>query len=354
MPTLKDVAKKAGVSYGTVSEVLNLGKADRYSKETVKKVIESAKALNYQPHYFAQSLKKQKTKVIGVTTGGSNFLKVFNNPYVGDLFTGMGNYLGRTKYKLLFHHFQIDIDWQEILDFASSRMVDGILIFLYSRYIDSPESRRTIDQFSRLGIPYVMVHSLRRQMPGPGIGVDCIKGTEMAVEHLLQHGYQSVGLVTVKEPAGHLVEMEEGFVKALERYGHPGDKKYIYRAENVGTDNGYSFAGDLLKSNDRPRSLFIVDDSIAFGMLAKFREAKFGVPEELALIGFGDEIPQGYCPTELTSVKQPAVEKGYKACEMLVDLIDHPGKINKTKSLIIEPQLTLRKSCGCQKQGIIH
>jgi LacI family transcriptional regulator len=93
--------------------------------------------------------------------------------------------------------------------------------------------------------------------------------------------------------------------------------------------------------------MFITHDAIAYGMMKRLTEAGLRIPEDLAMVGFGDLIPQRFITTDLTSLNQPGYEKGFKAGEMLVQRLE--GKAGKkNRNVLLDPPLVVRKSCGCK------
>ena len=99
---MKDIAKRAGITRQTVSEILN-NKFSRVSDATRQRVLQIAKELNYRPNQLARSLKTGKTNIIGFTYSGLTRLRFFKHPYLGDLHTGAGEFLSLRQYKLIFH-----------------------------------------------------------------------------------------------------------------------------------------------------------------------------------------------------------------------------------------------------------
>jgi len=103
MATLSDVAKKANVSRNTVSKIINLQKLDEFKEDTIQRVKETARLLNYQPHYFAQSLKKGSTGIIGIQGGMSSFFST--HAYFTKVYHGIRRYLAPKKYMFIFNDF---------------------------------------------------------------------------------------------------------------------------------------------------------------------------------------------------------------------------------------------------------
>jgi DNA-binding LacI/PurR family transcriptional regulator len=140
----------------------------------------------------------------------------------------------------------------------------------------------------------------------------------------------------------------KGFKQGLARYDRTLQPEFIYAAEHLGEKSGYQVAEEMLKGgNPLPRALFVVDDILAYGVIKGFTDAGRRVPQDVAIIGFGDIDSHGTFLTDLTTVRQPARQKGYQAAELLHTLIEHPDERKKPHAIILEPTLTIRRSCGC-------
>ena len=132
------MARKARVSYNTVSEIINLGREAKFAWQTVKRVKEAAEELGYSTNYFARFLKTGRTYLIGVSGLSPVILtRGFKNPYLTDVYQGIGEFFVNTEYKLIFHHYTITRQLGELYELARHRLVDGIIFILFSHKINS-------------------------------------------------------------------------------------------------------------------------------------------------------------------------------------------------------------------------
>jgi DNA-binding LacI/PurR family transcriptional regulator len=158
---------------------------------------------------------------------------------------------------------------------------------------------------------------------------------------LIDRGYKSVGLVYRPIPETHYEEMHEGYIKAMQEAGRAIDERYVFQCGAQDRGPAYQWADQLIKQKtELPEALFVTGDNIATGMIKRFTEAGIRVPEDLAVVGFGDEDEPFF--VSLTTVAQPAADKGKKAAEYLLDAIEKPEKADRKWFYCFEPELIIR------------
>jgi LacI family transcriptional regulator len=353
--TMKDIAKRVGITRQTVSEILN-NKFSRVSDATRQRVLQIAKELNYQPNQLARSLKTGKTNIIGFTYSGLTRLRFFKHPYLGDLHTGAGEYLSSRKQKLIFHLYDPDHNVDQIGELVNSRVVDGFIFVLFSINLDHFFNYQR-KHLKSTGIPFVVIHSTNRDLGCPSVGLDCQAGGFTATPHLIEHGYKNIGILLPPGQEGriaqygHYQDFINGYKDALSKNNRLVDNNLIFRSPAFGPGGGERFVQEWLENNRKmPRAFFVTEDQIAYGMIKAFRKKGVKVPEDVALIGFGDNLEQDFAGGDLTSIRQPGVEKGKAASEILMELIENPDQKPASETVILEPTMTIRESCGC-KQG---
>jgi DNA-binding LacI/PurR family transcriptional regulator len=336
------------MSYPSVSEILNGGKQHRYAKATVARVQRAAKKLGYEVHPFAKSLKTGKTNIIGVTTLGDDVLGDFNIPYAGKIYAGISDFFTRHNYRLIFDNLpHLATGAERTLSLAQSRLVDGLLFLLFSIDI-----KRFKDQdahlLEKMGLPYVVIHSLGEKLGSNSVGLDCTHGGFLATAHLIKHGYRTIGCV-VSHNKLHCYNLYQGYAQALRHYGRTVEEKFTYPVPGGDTiREGYGLAEKMLASGQElPRALVVVDECYAHGIIKKFREAGVRVPQDMAIIGFGDVNHEAVEMNDLNTLAQPAHAKGRAAGELLFNLLQ--GKPPQPlRHIIFKPELLINKSCGCQ------
>lgn len=342
--TMEDIAKKAGVSRHTVSKVLN-NRECYVGQQTRQKVLSVVKELNYQPNYFARSLKEGKTNIIGITTISNN-IGVFEQHYPANIYSGISRFFSDKDYKLIFHNFKQSGSVYPYEELTRTRMVDGIILLLFARDLEVFRKNRVVAQLKAAGMPLVVIHSLTEDFGCPAVGLDTRYGGYLATRHLLEHGYQEVGFIGFKRMDWQQRDYIAGYRQALAEGRIKENGEFTYTATGAGSEDGYRLASDLLEQEKHlPRALVVFTDEVAFGMIAAFREAGVRVPEDIALTSFRNDNHAALLLTGLTTVHEPAQDKGYKAAEMLLKMLDDPKK--KPKPFFFKPKLIKRTSCGC-------
>jgi LacI family transcriptional regulator len=264
------------------------------------------------------------------------------------VFQGIGEFFSPGHVKLIFQDYQEPGDPLHWFELAHRRMVDGMIFILYSNDVANfiASSREFLQQRS---LPVVVVHSLRESLPCHSVGLDCRKGGALAVTHLIEHGYESIGFVSPGWGNPHLVDLRAGYREALQAHGMTFRDEWSITVKHYHAPGAYQETRALLQQGFRfPRALLISDDSAAYGMLKAFRDAGVNVPGEVALVGFGDSLNEDLYMPEMTSVRQPGREKGEQAAKLLFELVNN-GRAVKPRTIILEPTLTVRETCGCKQ-----
>jgi DNA-binding LacI/PurR family transcriptional regulator len=138
-----------------------------------------------------------------------------------------------------------------------------------------------------------------------------------------------------------------GYQEALQAKGMTVNQDHIYTLPAEIDNPGSVLAKDMIAKKNLPRALFIADEGAANNMVAGFKNAGISIPDDLAIIVFGNDINEQYYATELTTIQQPGRGKGKQAVEMVMDMIEHPERINESRQEILKLALKVRTSCGC-------
>jgi DNA-binding LacI/PurR family transcriptional regulator len=342
--TILDIARKAKVSYTAVSDILNRGMEDRFSAHTIERVRRIALSLGYEANHFAQSLKKGKTNIIGIVNPGGVLFDHWD-PYFSNVFMGLASFCARQDYKLVFLPLA-----ENMAESRSSqrpgRMVDGLVYILLSSQLDAFQKEHAA-YLKKLRVPFVLVTSFRNILPHPSVGVDCLAGGLAATRHLIEgHGYETVGFVLTQQQHEHHNELLAGYQQALRACGRSVMRRFIYRTDGIMDQDGYALGRQLAQERaNLPRAIITVSYPMALGMLRGFREAGLSVPQDVALIAFGENLKE-YEIAGLTIIEQPSAEKGRAAGELLYQLIEGKENTQMPESRILTPRLIIRQSCG--------
>jgi LacI family transcriptional regulator len=331
--TLEDIARKAGVSRSTVSRVVNGHPNVR--DEVRERVWSVIKSTGYHPNAAARTLASQRSSMIGLVLPRS-VSSFFTDPYFPHLTQGIAQACNQYDYTLSLFLIGTKEDEEKIFPRISRRgLLDGILL-QSGQFGD-----QLIDRLVGSNIPLVIAGRPFHSDDISYIDVDNVNAAEQAVSHLIRLGRRRIGTITGSTNSTVSIDRKEGYLKALIKHGLQPDQSLI--AEGDFTDeSGYQAMHRLLAT--QPDAVFAASDLMAIGAMRAAREAGLKVPGDIAFVGF-DDLPiaaRAECP--LTTIRQPVVEFGAKAVEILLDLIENG--IEPARQVIMSTKLIIRKSCG--------
>lgn len=333
--TIKDVAKHSGVSIASVSYVLN-GKESRVSPETLKKIHNSIKILNYIPNFSARSLVNKTSKLIGVMIPQTEAHKqlLLENPFYSEVISGIESQLRECGYHLILSG---TVDGQSYLNLSQERNLDGVIIMgIYSEQL--------YEEFKQIKIPIVLVDSYINDNYFRKIGIDDEYGGYLATKHLIDSGHRNIALVTGKIRADGVVEKRFlGYKRALK------EASIFYNPDHVFEHSvSYSFgleAGQLIvKRFPEITAAFTSSDMMALGLIKGIQDSGKTVPDDISIIGFDDiSISKMFIPG-LTTIKQDINLKGVKAAQLLIELIEGNNKGQDEPELILPLKVVERQT----------
>ncbi len=326
-PTIKDVAREAGVSIGTVSNALNGG---RYVNiKTKEKVMEAVKKLQYIPNLNGKYLKTGSTKMFGFFTNS------IAGPYFGTLVDSMVRQCERMGYHLAIY---VTKESSVILGNIMGQRLDGVLI-----YEDTTVREDEIKMLQKEGIKAVF---LDREVKMPGISsvlFDSYKAGYEAAKYLINLGHKRIGFIECVDEVIDSLRRKEGYLSALSEIGIKDsdalilqgafEKEYTYNAIR-----GFIRA----RAKDLPDAFIAGNDLSAIGCIEALRMDGYRIPEDISVMGVDDiEIAQYYAPA-LTTIRNPISMQGMLAIETLVNLVEEKeeGDIKR-----LEGTLVVRDSC---------
>lgn len=334
--TAKEIARELGISVMTVSRALN--NRPNVDAETRTRVQEAARRLGYVPNRIAKSLVLQRTHIIGVV------VPEITHSFFPEAIRGIEEVASQAGYHLILTHSAEDaVREDEVIHLLESQQVDGILI----SKAQTVENNNTYQQLIARRMPLVFFDRCV-----PGIGANCVSvddeaGAKRITEHLIKvHRYQRIAHLSGPQHVSIGRTRLEGFKKALQENHWPFYEEMVVEA-GFHEAGGYRAMKTLLEfpPEQWPRAVVAVNDPAAFGAMKAIREAQLGIPGNIALVGFSDDIRAELMPVPLTTVRQPAYKVGKKAAERLIGEIE--GNSRVIEEIIVETEQVIRRSCGC-------
>jgi LacI family transcriptional regulator len=307
--TIVDVAKKAGVSFATVSRVLNDGANVKPEKR--QRVLRAIKQLGYTTNLQARSLRAGRSHLIGL------LVRDIGTAYIGEIMRGVDLELAAAKYDVMLYTTHRRQTQESAYVTALTRgMTDGLLLVLPRH----PEAYlKTLRQKK---FPYVVIDHQGIDDRGPAVGATNRAGGYDATRYLLELGHRRIGMITGTMNLGCSRERLDGYRVALREQGIAYDADLI-RDGQFKQPRGYAAAIELLNLPQPPTAIFASNDVMAFGAMEAAREVGKKIPDDISIIGF-DDIPQaGQVHPPLTTIRQPLEEMGRRAARMLLQIIEN-------------------------------
>ena len=329
MATIIEVARKAGVSIGTVSNVIR-GTA-RVRPALCERVQAAIRELDYHPNDLARSLKLRQTYMLGM------LLPDITNPFFPSILRGAEEKALERGYLLVAANTDEQIDREKrILSALRSRRVDGILL-VSAPGQDIDHIRAAVEA----GIPIVCLDRNVPQLSLDCIMLDNVRGAQDCVRHLMRVGYDEIAIITGDLQLAIARERLNGYEEAFREVGKAVSRDLILVGD-FRRESGYRLAKELLLRRHRPSAIFVSNGVMTLGVLQAFDEVGVRCPEDVGLATFDDLVGDHFQP-RLTVVSQPGYEIGAIGAELLMDRIE--GKITSAASTVrIPPALIVRDS----------
>ncbi|MEK8131374.1 LacI family DNA-binding transcriptional regulator [Paenibacillus filicis] len=316
-PTIKDVAKAAGVSTATVSYALN-GRTDKVSNETIERIKQIIETINYIPDFSARSLVKNQSKLIGIVIPQTESHKqlILENPFYSEIISGIEGKLREHGYHLLLSGVN---QGESYLNLSVQRNLDGaIMMGIY------PE--QFYDGFKKIKIPIVLIDSYINDSYFKRIGIDDEYGGYLATKHLIDKGHSNIGLITGAIRKDGVVEKRFlGYKRAIREANFFYNPDYVFE-DSMSYEHGMA-AGKLIASkHPEITAVFATGDMVAFGAIRSLINEGKRVPEDISVIGFDDISMSKMFIPPLTTIRQSITEKGAVAAELLIHMIQGNGE----------------------------
>jgi len=331
-PSISDVAKLAGVSLGTVSNVLN--SPDRVRTETVEKVTRAIVQLGFVRNDAARQLKAGKSRALGLVVLDTS------NPFFAELARGAENAAVESGYQIFLGNSASDpLREASYLKMFQEQRLSGLLV---SPVRELRDQARVLRQ---MGTQMVFVDSKADPSMACSVSVDDIAGGRLAIEHLLKIDRNRIGFVGGSLEISQVGDRYHGAKEAVRKTrGAATLKLYGAKSQDVisGREVGIAIARE--PESTRPNAIFAANDLLAIGLLQAFTMiGGLDVPRDIAIIGYDDIDFAEATVVPLTSIKQPASLLGKTALQMLVDEIENPSE-HIHRLVTFQPELVVRAS----------
>ena len=335
--TLRDVAKRAGVSAMTVSRVIN-GR-DGVDTETQRRVEEAIEALDYVPSRIARGLISQKTATLGL------IVPDVVNPFFSLVVRGAELIARRAGYRVLLCNSEGDLRLErEYIEDLVAHRVEGLLLAPAN-----DQSRHSIFPLLRRDFPLVLIDRAVPDIDCDSIVSDNAAGARRLVQHLIAVGHRNIAHLTDAEDTSTGRDRLKGYQEALAAAGIPYHEELALRT-TVDQIGGYRATQMLLSMESIPTAIFAVNNMTAVGAMKALRERGMSVPEDMGLVCFDEVEHLAVLSPFLTVIDQPAETFGSLGTQLLLERI--AGKAGpRTRRIGLQTDLIVRVSC-CSKVGV--
>jgi len=333
MSTIRDVAKLAGVSAGTVSNVLN--RPSYVNQDTRKRVQAAIEELGFVPRQRARQYRPGRVRNLGIAVAN------LDNPFFVDVALGAEELAKELDVGVVICNSAYDpVREDQNLDLLVQQRVQGIII----SPVDEHSSR--LQALRDRGVPMVFVDRVTDDRDCWSVVVDDNLGGRLGMNHLIEKGHTKIAFVGHPQNSMKVKARLQGAREALAQTGRSDLELELINVESWTVQEG-NYAAKLIADRDpelRPTAIFCANDIMALGMLQTLERLGISVPRDLAIVGYDDLAWAEMSMIPLTTVRQPRHLLGYTAVEMIMELLDHPNQSVRARHVVLDPELIVRES----------
>ncbi|MFF7365169.1 substrate-binding domain-containing protein [Streptomyces sp. NPDC008125] len=328
---IKDVARRAGVSVGTVSNVIN--RPESVLPETRARVLAAIEELGYVRSESARQLRAGRSRIMAL------LVLDMGNPFFVDVARGAERAARKAGLGVMVcNSDQNPAEEAEYLGLFAEQRVCGVLV------TPADASGRNLESFGRHQIPFVLVDRVASGPDSCSVSVDDVRGGALAVGHLVQAGHRSVAYVSGLGDLHQIRDRRVGALAALAEAGLPPEALVEIASDRLDVAAGRDAGARLLGLVPRPTAVFCANDLLALGVLQALYAAGVRVPGDVAIVGYDDIEFAAAAAVPLTSVRQPAVRMGQLAAELLLEESDDDSGTHEHRGVLLQPELVVRAS----------
>ena len=333
--SLKDLARELGVSIATVSRALR--SSPEIGKEMQERVKELAKKLNYRPNPFAQSLRKEAPKVIGVVV--PNLV----THYYAAVLDGIEDEARRAGYSVISanSHESCDDEARAIDNFLGLH-VEGIIACLAQTTTDYQH----YEEISDMGVPLVFFGRTCLTDRFSSVTANGDEAAQMATQHLIDTGSRRIAFIGGPNHLDMVRRRKHGYLEALRENRIPIDRD-IVACDKIDYQVALDATLRLLDLPSPPDAILAFNDIITFAAFTAIKERGLRIPEDVALIGFTDDAHAAYVTPRMSAIEDQSHLMGVTACQLLLKNIAGDQKVYKK---IVPQQLVIRETSAKNKK----
>ncbi|MBK0370757.1 LacI family DNA-binding transcriptional regulator [Flavobacterium agrisoli] len=333
--TIYDIAKKLNITAATVSRALNNNA--KISETTRKLVMETANQMNYKQNQLAQALRSGRSNNVGVIVP-----RVDSN-FFGSTIRGIEEVLQAMKYNVIICQTHEDEEREiENLNTLLNAQVDGIIISITNK---SKENEKILKRITDNNIPLIFFDR-RKNIDGvSSVTIDDYKAGYMATQHLIDQGCRFIAHLSGDQSLEIYENRFKGYSQALLDNDMKVNQDYVIFTKSK-VEEGALAVKKLLLLDQAPDAIFSSSDFAALGAIQELKASGKSIPDDVCVVGFGNEPFTKFMELSISSVDQAALEMGKVAAEVFLEQINNKSGVKIEKKMVLSPVLQIRKSSG--------
>jgi DNA-binding LacI/PurR family transcriptional regulator len=332
--TVKDVAKRAGVSHSTVSRALH--DSTLIADETIERIKQIASNMGYSPSAAARALKTNRSQVLGVV------LSSVEDPFFSEILQGIESGVQGSGYSLFIAAAHRESKREhEIVQAMVEHRVDGVII------CSTTFSGEKSAQLLQYGVPMVVINNQAAEDFRYSIYHDDVDGSRQVTRHLIELGHQKIAYLGNSLSGRTTQDRLTGFRLEMESHGLTIPAEYIHEAAGGNPENGIEASRYFLDLPQRPTAIVCFNDMLAIGVLKCLHQLGVQVPDEISVTGFDNIVFSAYTNPPLTTLDQPKQFIGTEAARLMLELLnstDAGENLEQQNVRILKGKLLVRAS----------
>ncbi|PQJ80076.1 LacI family DNA-binding transcriptional regulator [Polaribacter porphyrae] len=330
--TIKDIANVLNISGAAVSKALH--NDSRISEKTKKAVRQVAKNLNYQPNHLASALRSGKSKLVGVIVPRTN------SNFFAATIHNIEEVLNEEGYNIIITQSNESYKKEcANIDTLLFTQVDGIIASMANETVDLNH----FEKIKAAGIPLITFDRGENDLNVDYIGIDDYDSSHVIVNHLVEQGCKRIAHISGFKRTRIYNNRIRGYIDALQKHNLPLENELLLESD-LSTEDGRKKMQQLLNLKNRPDAVYVAGDYAALGALQILNEKKIKVPQEIALVGFGDEPFANMVTPKITSVNQHSYKIGRIAAETFLGYSKKTKIEQSLNKIILDAKLIVRES----------
>lgn len=330
--TIYDIARQLDLSAATVSRALKDHPA--INKHTKKRITDLATKLGYRSNNFASNLRKQRTNTIGV------MVHELRSQFITSVLAGIEKISTEANYDLIIAHSSETFKKEAAnVQNLFHKRVDGVIASLAF----DTEDLSHFEPFEKKGIPVIFFDRVFENSDGAKVIINNRKAGYEATSHLIEQGCKRIAHITASLKRNVYAERLKGYQQALSAHGLKYNEKYVI-VDDLSEEASILSARKILAMRPMPDGIFITNDFCAAVCMQTLKESGIRVPEDIAIVGFNNDVICKIIEPKLTTINYPGNEIGEIVARNLINHLQGNSNINLTNTIIIKSELIVRAS----------